>query len=264
MRTRLAAGLIPWKDRDERPVYRPLLPLKAVVVPKALAKSHWRAALLIERSCPVIGAGKPGGTVPAGFTRGYHTLKRRILQGAGDQLHKETSSAVKELRPVNAEDRLNGVAPAKLFSAAPEVGGRRPIKVKLFNYPALEMQASEVAGFERQLHGKTLSFVRHPQYEGQDIYTVTCKGEADVGFLANVLSVGAWNDSQGSDHQGSTTQPASNARLNPDSGIRPGRISHCRRCGQRGDKEDSCIKTVGISPGTVRGRSRGKHVSWNI
>jgi hypothetical protein len=189
VRTRLAAGL----DSVERlltsvPSDRPVLPLRAVVVPKALAKSHWRAALFDERSCPVIGAGKPGELFLRGSREGIHTLKRRILQGAGDQLQKEIS-AVKELRPVNAEDRLNGVAPAKLFSAAPEVGGRRPIKVKLFNYSSPEMQASEVAGFERQLHGKTLSFVRHPQYEGQDIYTVTCKAEADVGFLANVLSV---------------------------------------------------------------------------
>ena len=61
--------------------------------------------------------------------------------------------------------------------------------MKLFDYSDPDTQASEVAQFENLLHGKALSFVRHPQFKGQDIYTVTCKVEYDVRFLANVLSV---------------------------------------------------------------------------
>jgi len=189
MRTRLAASLDPIeKLLASVPLRRPVVPLKAILTPKALAKSHWRDALFDEKSCPVIGAGKPGELFLRASHEGIQTLKRRILHGHGDQLQKEIS-AVKELRAFVAEDRLNGVAPAKLFSAAPDVRGRHPIKVKLFNYGNLDTQTSEVAGFESQIQGRALSFVRHSQYEKQDIYTVTCKSEADVGFLANVLSV---------------------------------------------------------------------------
>lgn len=170
------------------PLRRPVVPVKAVLAPKAIAKSHWRNSLFDEKSCPVIGAGKPGELYLRASPEGIHVLKRRIRHGGGDQLLKEIS-AVKELRPIMAEDRLNGVEPAKLFSTAPDVRGRRPIKVKLFNYSNPDAQTSEVTEFESQLQGKALSFVRHSQYEGQDIYTVTCKSEADVGFLASVVSV---------------------------------------------------------------------------
>jgi hypothetical protein len=145
MRTRLAASLDPIeKLLASVPLRRPVVPLKAILTPKALAKSHWRDALFDEKSCPVIGAGKPGELFLRASHEGIQTLKRRILHGHGDQLQKEIS-AVKELRAFVAEDRLNGVAPAKLFSAAPDVRGRHPIKVKLFNYGNLDTQTSEVA-----------------------------------------------------------------------------------------------------------------------
>ena len=189
VRKRLAAGLEPVERLlASVPLNRPVLPLKAVVIPKALAKSHWHDALFDEKSCPVIGAGKPGELFLRASHEGVHTLKRRILQGSGDQLQKEIS-AIKELRPVMAEDRLNKIPAQELFSAAPEVRGRRPIKVKLFDYSDPEIQTHEVAQFESQLQSKALSFVPHAQYQGQNIYTVTCKSEADVGFLANLLSV---------------------------------------------------------------------------
>ena len=61
VRTRLAASLEPVERLlASVPLSRPVVPLKAVLTPKALAKSHWRAALFDEKSCPVIGAGKPG------------------------------------------------------------------------------------------------------------------------------------------------------------------------------------------------------------
>lgn len=189
VRARLAGGLDPVERILERaPLNRPVVPLKAILAPKALAKSHWRNALFDERSCPVIGAGKPGELFLRGSRGGVQTLKKRILHGDRDQLKKEIS-AVKELRPIQPEDRLNGIPAAALFSAAPDMRGRRPVKVKLFNYSNAETQANELAEFESQLQGKALSFVRHPQYKQQDIYTVTCKIEADVDFLANLLSV---------------------------------------------------------------------------
>ncbi|MDR3405893.1 MAG: S8 family peptidase [Chthoniobacter sp.] len=167
---------------------RPVVPLKAILTPKALAKSHWRDALFDERSCPVIGAGKPGEFFLRGSREGLHTLKRRILTGDREQLVKEIS-AIKELRPIEPKDRLSGIPPEKLFLAAPKAKDRRAIKVKLFNYSNPSTQADELAGFESQLQTKTMSFVRHPQFKGQDIYTVTCKTADDVAFLSNVLSV---------------------------------------------------------------------------
>ncbi|MBI5818677.1 MAG: S8 family peptidase [Verrucomicrobia bacterium] len=188
-RARLVAGLEPVETLlADIPLDRPVLPLKAILAAKALAKSHWRDVLFNPNSCPIIGVGKPGELFLRGSREGIHTLKRRILHGEREQMVKEIS-AVKELRPIAPEDRLNGITVAKLFSAAPEVRGRRAIKVKLFNYSDPDTQANEVGGFERQLQGKALSFIPHSQYKGQDIYTVTCKTEADVAFLANVLSV---------------------------------------------------------------------------
>jgi hypothetical protein len=84
---------------------------------------------------------------------------------------------------------LGGVAADALFAAAPLAHGRKALKVKLFDYSNEGVQASEVASFESQLQARAISFVRHAQYRGQDVYTVTCKSERDVGFLSAVLSV---------------------------------------------------------------------------
>lgn len=189
LRTKLIAGL----DSAERllvnlPLSRPVVPLKATLVAKALAKSHWHDALFDQRSCPVIGAGKPGELFLKGSHDGIQTLKRRILNGQNKQMVKEIS-ALKDLRPILPTDRLNGISPNKLFSAAQQTHGRRALKVKLFDYSDPKTQDSEMAAFESRLQSKTLSFIRHAQYTGQDIYTVTCKTEADVDFLSNQLSV---------------------------------------------------------------------------
>lgn len=189
LRTKLITGL----DSAERllvnvPSSRPVVPLKATLVAKALAKSHWHDALFDQKSCPVIGAGKPGEIFLKGSREGIQTLKRRILNGQNRQMVKEIS-ALKDLRPILPEDRLNGVSPNKLFSVAQETHGRRALKVKLFDYSDPKTQDSEMAAFESRLQSKTLSFIRHAQYKGQDIYTVTCKTEADVDFLSNQLSV---------------------------------------------------------------------------
>jgi serine protease AprX len=188
-RERLTVGL----EAAERllvniPLSRPVIPLKAILSVKALAKSHWRDELFDRRSCPVIGAGKPGELFLRGSREGIHTLKNRILKGERDQLVKEIS-AIKELRPIHPDDRLNGYSISKLFSVAAVTADRRAIKVKLFDFSDPDTQSSEVAQFESLLQSKAISFVRHPQYKGQDIYTVTCKSEYDVRFLANVLSV---------------------------------------------------------------------------
>ena len=63
------------------------------------------------------------------------------------------------------------------------------LKVKLFDYSDPKTQDSELAAFESQLQSKALSFIRHPQYKGQDVYTVKCKTDGDVDFLSNQLSV---------------------------------------------------------------------------
>jgi serine protease AprX len=189
LRTKLITGL----DSAERLLAnltsnRPVVPLKATLVAKALAKSHWHDALFDQRSCPVIGAGKPGEFFLKGSREGIQTLKKRIMHGQNKQMVKEIS-ALKDLRPILPEDRLSGISPNKLFSAAQETHGRRALKVKLFDYSDPKTQDSEMAAFESRLQSKTLSFIRHAQYKRQDIYTVTCKTEGDVDFLSNQLSV---------------------------------------------------------------------------
>ena len=188
-RTRLATGLEPAERLlATSQSNRPVIPLKVVVSPKAFAKSHWRDELFNEQSCPVIGAGKPGEIFLRASRSGIQTLKRRILHGVSKQVTKEIS-AITELRPIDPEDRLNGVSATKLYSGALEVGDQRALKVKLFDYSNPDTQAAELAAFEEQLQGKALSFVRHSQYQGQDIYTVKCKSAEDVKFLSNVISV---------------------------------------------------------------------------
>ena len=170
------------------PLQNQVVPLRASLVTKALAKSHWQEALFDERSCPVIGAGKPGEIFLRGSRHGISLLKRRIEQGSTQQVVKEIS-ALKDLRPVEPADRLSGQTPRDLFTAAPLAHGRKAVKVKLFDYGDADMQAHERASFEAELQANVISFVRHPQYKGQDVYTATCKTEGDVGFLSGLLSV---------------------------------------------------------------------------
>lgn len=165
-----------------------VVPLKAVLVAKALAKSHWQDALFDQRSCPVIGAGKPGELFLRGSRQGIGLLKKRIEHGNTLQTVKEIS-ALKDLRPVEPADRLSGKSTRDLFAAAPVAHGRKAVKVKLFDYGDVDIQAHERAVFEAGLQSNAISFVRHPQYEGQDVYTATCKSEGDVGFLSGLLSV---------------------------------------------------------------------------
>jgi hypothetical protein len=71
---KLVAGLDAAEELLARaPLQRPVVPLRATFISKALAKSHWREALFDERSCPVIGAGKPGELFlgSSGITRGF-------------------------------------------------------------------------------------------------------------------------------------------------------------------------------------------------
>ena len=96
---------------------------------------------------------------------------------------------MKELRAIEPVDRLSGHTVTELFAAAAMAHGRRAVKVKLFDYGDPDMQVHERAAFEAGLQSNAISFVRHPQYKGQDVYTATCKTEGDVGFLSGILSV---------------------------------------------------------------------------
>ncbi len=189
VRERLVAGLDSAEELLEHtPLQKPVVPLKATITSKALAKSHWDNALFDQRSCPVIGAGKPGELYLRGSRQGINILKKRIKHGSTLQIVKEIS-ALRELRPLSPEDRLNGMTAAGLFAVAPDSYGRKPLKVKLFDYCDPATQASEVSAFEQRLQGRAISFIRHSQFKRQDIYTVTCKTEIEVEYLAKALSV---------------------------------------------------------------------------
>ncbi len=165
-----------------------VVPLKVKVRPEAIAKSHWRGGLFNEGTCPVVGAGKPGEFYLRGTKKGINHLRNLIGSNNSDQVLKEIS-AIKELSPFNAEDRLGGADPNAIYDKAPGVGERRAVKVKLFSPGAENYRKEEILAFERQLQSNSISFVRQAQFEKQDIYVAICRSREDMSFLANILSI---------------------------------------------------------------------------
>jgi hypothetical protein len=70
---------------DIAPSQSKVVPLTVTLEDKALAKSHRPTELFNSRTCPVIGAGKPGQLYVKGTPNGVAALKRLIKEGDPDR-----------------------------------------------------------------------------------------------------------------------------------------------------------------------------------
>jgi serine protease AprX len=170
------------------PVPARVVPARVTLEEKAIAKSHRPDVLFNKATCPIIGAGKPGELFVKATPRGLRALQFRIESGFAPQV-KKAISTLHNISPISTSDRLSGVKPSELFNAAPAKGGRRLLKVHLFDFGDRDDQDVQIHGFEDLLAGERIQFERLQKFGKQYTYLVRCRTSDDVSVLANAVMV---------------------------------------------------------------------------
>lgn len=165
------------------------IPLVVDLDKRALAKTHRPENLFCPKTCPIIGAGKPGQLFAKGTKSGLKALRIRVGRArSGKRLLKDIST-VHNLRPVVPADRLSGKSAQDLFTAAPKVKDRASIKVSLFAYDDSREDNASRSSFEGLLQQGQLTYTKLAQFTDQDVYRVMCRSEEDVEALSNYVMV---------------------------------------------------------------------------
>ena len=189
VRARLITSIEPAeKLLTNSPLSAPIVPLRITLEDKALAKSHRKGALFSENTCPIIGAGGPGELFAKASIHGLRNLRSRLAHSETPQAIKEIS-AIKDVRPVTAEDRLGPMEADTLFEKAHSMRDQHFVKVKLFESGNESEQNDFRAAFEAELQRRPISALRNPQYRGQDVYTVGCRSADDIRTISNLVMV---------------------------------------------------------------------------
>jgi serine protease AprX len=165
-----------------------IVPARVTLEKKAQAKTHRPTRLFSADTCPIIGAGKPGELFVKMSPGGANALRHRIRVGISPHLEKAIST-VREIAPIEARDRLAGIAPDVLFETAPKDGEHRLFKVTLFDYGNPDEQDASIIEFETLLFSRDIPGTREEMYKSQDVYTVRCKSADEIAFLSNAVMV---------------------------------------------------------------------------
>jgi hypothetical protein len=164
------------------------VPARVTLEKKAQAKTHRPTPLFDSRTCPIIGAGRPGELFVKMTSQGATALKHRIRTGISPNMEKAIST-INSITPMRDEDRLSGLSPEEIFELAPLEHGRRLIKVTLFDYGDPDEQDDTILEFETWLFTHDITGIRQGQYKDQDVYTVNCKSAAEIAQLAKAVMV---------------------------------------------------------------------------
>lgn len=166
-----------------------VMPLKVLLIDKALAKSHVPDALFSEQTCPIIGVGRPCEMFVQGSTKGLNRVKSKITAGSSKEVLKAIST-LKKIDPVTPKDRLNGTSHQAVYDAAPEgKEGKKRIKVTLFDYLGQASQRAKLNHFLSRISELHAEASRLGSSSNRDTFVVSCDDAEQVRQLSRILSV---------------------------------------------------------------------------
>jgi serine protease AprX len=163
------------------------VPIRAKLLPKAVAKSHRPEHLFSERTCPIIGAGQLGELFLKATTAGMERLARIIETDTGAIMTKEISS-VDSIAPITPLMRRGEMSPAEIMVNSPKVADKYITRVRLFQFGE-QSQSTIVKAFLESCSIRDLAVQRGAYFESSFTYAVGCRTTEDVDFLSNDVSV---------------------------------------------------------------------------
>jgi len=177
------------KRLDLLPPDSQIVPILVDLEKKAEAKSHRPDKLFNQRTCPIIGAGKPGRLFIKGTKKGVRAITRKIeSQILTPRLEKDIST-IRNMQPVGPSERLGEKSPEAVFAEAPKAGNNALLKVSLFNYGDDQENVVKRKTFENQLASQHIECRRIPHFTEQEIYAVTCSSPEVVRSLSDMVMV---------------------------------------------------------------------------
>jgi serine protease AprX len=166
-----------------------VMPLKIMLIDKALAKSHVPDVLFSDTTCPIIGVGRPCEMFVQGNSRGMDRIKEKLAAGSSKEVLKAIST-LKKIEPVTPKDRLNGATHQSVYDAAPEgKGGKKRIKVSLFDYLGQTSQKAKLDHFLALTSELHMEASRLGSSSNRDTFVVSCRDAEQVRQLSRILSV---------------------------------------------------------------------------
>ena len=165
------------------------MPIVVDLEKKALAKTHRPNTLFTNRTCPIIGADKPGRLFIKGSLQGLTRLRHRIERDRPKPKLLKDISTIKHLRPLEASDRLAGITPEQLFHFVPRENNAAAIKVSLFDFSDTVENSKQALAFGKLLAGRQIKMQKCGQFTSQHIYKVWCNSVDDVRELSDMVMV---------------------------------------------------------------------------
>ena len=175
---------------QQLPLERRIMPFRARLDHRAIAKSHLPKELFTSRECPIIGVGATGELIIEGTAQGLSSLSRRIRTGDGPKTIKAIS-AVTEISPFSPSDRLRGATAEEVFRKAPvdARSGKRIIKVQLFIYRDTQGQDGLQQEFDFVKTELSLTEIDAPWSPRKARHIILCDRPSQIEGLSKVISV---------------------------------------------------------------------------
>jgi serine protease AprX len=164
-----------------------VIPIRAKLLSKALAKSHRPESLFSAETCPIIGAGRLGELFLKATPLGLEKLAREIDGSSSDRLVKEISS-VEVIEPVTPQFRTNRQTPIDVLRSSPRGPRGFVTRVRLFDFGGDE-QRQIVGDFLAVCRSRQLPVAQAGYARNSHTYSVDCGSAEDVQALAHTIGV---------------------------------------------------------------------------
>lgn len=163
-------------------------PIRVILHPKAVAKSHRPEHLFSHTSCPIIGAGRLGELFIKATSQGLERLERTIRENNAESIVKELST-VETIEPVTPALRRAGVSPLDILRHSPRGCEGFITRVRLFNYGADEDQATLLADFRETCREAGIRISQRGYAPSTYVFEAECRTVEDIDKLSRTVGV---------------------------------------------------------------------------
>lgn len=163
-------------------------PVRVLLIPKALAKSHRPEQLFSDDTCPIIGAGRLGELFVKATPIGLDRLNRLVLRNNTKQVTKELS-CVRRIESITPNFRRHNTTTNDLLRRSPRSERGFLTRVRLFDFGPDHDQHRLVNDFRESCRKLGVSISQRGYSSNSHTYSVECRNATDIDSIAMIVGV---------------------------------------------------------------------------
>lgn len=164
------------------------VPIRVQLISKAFAKSHRPQQLFTTKTCPIIGAGRPGELFLKATPYGLNRVREEIETASSVALLKEISS-IQSIEPVTPEHRRKRRTSRDILRRSPRSKNGFLVRVRLYDFAHTGGQKGIRTDFLNVCEELGMSTSAAGYGAQSQVYSVECRSESDVEVLSRTVGV---------------------------------------------------------------------------